>query len=365
MPTKHIANGGQSAKLLVVSIFVLLMPDESNVGVKPPQAICWAVGEYCKMTKFKIPKAFMGWKIPKTFEGVDIEGAYERALKEIDRHEKANREKMNQVCQSLNDCSIEIKNWLTKQPEVKEESLTDWFLYNLSERIPAMKYIQFSRIEEGQKTGADWEWWFVFSDKRSFGTRVQAKKLKSNKDNYPGIAYTSNGRLQIERLLEDSADKGLASFYAFYSAEDKLRTLCGGKLNGEGVFFGEANKLQQELIMKNRRTLVPVDILRFTNPVSCLFCCPMTYEGRDIEEGFKRHLSEYYPTFSDNENISKNIDKTELGFQTTPNHIRQMIDSEEIPEWWQLEYRHYLEGINALVVIDLRDKEINIRQHRL
>lgn len=43
-PTWHIANGGQVAKLPVLSIFEPLVPGESNVDLKPPQAICWAVG---------------------------------------------------------------------------------------------------------------------------------------------------------------------------------------------------------------------------------------------------------------------------------------------------------------------------------
>ncbi len=82
---------------------------------------------------------------------------------------------MNTICKSFNDCSADIKKWLTKQPEVKEESLTDRFLYNLSEKIPTIKYEQYTKTEEGRKTGADWEWWFIFSDKKSFAARIQEK----------------------------------------------------------------------------------------------------------------------------------------------------------------------------------------------
>lgn len=128
---------------------------------------------------------------------------------------------MNNICNSFTDCTTKVKKWLTKQPEVKEESLTDWLLYSLSEKISTIKYKQFTRTEEGRKTGADWEWWFVFPNKRSFAARVQAKKLQPNSDCYYGIAYTSNDKLQIERLLEDSAKDGMVSFYAFYSTEKK------------------------------------------------------------------------------------------------------------------------------------------------
>ncbi len=283
---------------------------------------------------------------------------------------------MNTICKSFNDCSADIKNWLTKQPEVKEESLTDRFLFELSEKIPTLKYKQFSRTEEGRKTCADWEWWFVFPDNKSFAARVQAKKLKSSVDNYPGIAYTSNGRLQIERLLEDSVNDGFASFYAFYSTESAKRTLCGGRLvvegirdeeniwlggktisgggkNGEGVYFGEANKLRNEFILKSRRTLTPKDILNFTNPVSCLFCCPMTFGGNDIE-GFRRHIQEYFPTISNN--IKENSNQQELGFRETPNYVLQLL-SGDIADWWETEYRSRFERTNAIIVIDFRNNK--------
>jgi hypothetical protein len=41
--TWHIANGGQSAKVLVFRILVLSVPSDNKVVAKPPQAICWAV----------------------------------------------------------------------------------------------------------------------------------------------------------------------------------------------------------------------------------------------------------------------------------------------------------------------------------
>jgi hypothetical protein len=266
---------------------------------------------------------------------------------------------MNTICKSFNDCSADIKKWLSKQPEVKEESLTDRFLYDLSEKVPTVRYKQFTRTEEGRKTGADWEWWFIFSDKKSFAARVQAKKLKLKSDNYAGIAYTSNGKLQIERLLDDSAKDGFASFYSFYSTEDSGSTMCGGRLNDEGVFIAEANNLRNEFILKGKRTLAPKDILKFTNPVSCLFCCPMTYEnGSNIVDGFKRHIENYFPTLNDNRGENSNLN--ELGFRETPNYILQLA-SGDIPEWWEREYQFNFQRTNAIITIDLRDEHYNSR----
>lgn len=80
-------------------------------------------------------------------------------------------------CERVRHCSLYVRHWIEKQPEVKEESLTDWLLFELSRRIPRIRYKSFSRHEESRVTGADWHWWFVF-DRFSFQIRVQAKRLK-------------------------------------------------------------------------------------------------------------------------------------------------------------------------------------------
>jgi hypothetical protein len=97
----------------------------------------------------------------------------------------------------------------------------------------------------------------VFSDKESFALRVQAKKLKPNKDNYSGIAYVSGDKLQIERLLDDSAKDGFASFYAFYSTENSKTAKCSGINSASGVFISEANNLRSEFILKGKKKIEP------------------------------------------------------------------------------------------------------------
>ena len=58
----------------------------------------------------------------------------------------------------FHDASEYCYNWLKKQPFVKEESLTDWILYNVSEHNSNVYYKAFTRNEES-KNGVDWEWW--------------------------------------------------------------------------------------------------------------------------------------------------------------------------------------------------------------
>jgi hypothetical protein len=201
---------------------------------------------------------------------------------------------MNKICKTFHECSNDILNWLSKQPEVKEESMTDRFLFEISEKLPdIVKYKQFSRLEEGRKTGADWEWWILLPNNLAFCARVQAKKLKSNTDNYASIAYTSNGMLQIERLLDDCNLENFASLYAFYSTESCIHTMCSGKKSNEGVFICDADTLKERVFDKPRTKYLAADILQFSNPISCLFCCPLSHEKR--EEFFKEYFRQYFP----------------------------------------------------------------------
>ena len=254
------------------------------------------------------------------------------------------------ICVELNNLGQIINEWLTEQPEVKEESLTDWFLYQLSRRIPGIKYKQFTRSEEGRKTGADWEWWFVFSNTRSFGCRVQAKKLKSKVDNYPGIAYVSNDRLQIERLLDDASQLDLAAFYAFYTSESN-KGKCQAKINGNGVFISDANRLHELFFLRKKRKLFATHVLRHSNSLSCLFCCPLILaDTKEIENGFRKYLKTYFPLFAKH---SKDFNE-EIGFQETPNHILKACDFEFIPEDWGTQFRVYFEGVSAVLIVDMR-----------
>src|SRR4051812_39766278 len=99
-------------------------------------------------------------------------------------------------CQAFHSTLRELATWMRKQSGVGEESLTDWLLFQLSERIPRLRYIKFTRHREARVTGADWEWWFVGLT-ASLGIRVQAKRLALG-DNYPALAYSNKYGLQIE-----------------------------------------------------------------------------------------------------------------------------------------------------------------------
>lgn len=262
---------------------------------------------------------------------------------------------MIKTCKTFCESTAYVKNWIDKQPEVGEESITDWFLFNISEKLPYIKYKQFTRYVEGRVTGADWEWWFVFSNSQSFATRVQAKKIRLNKDNYPGIAHTTQGTLQVDKLIKDARNNSMAAFYAFYTNSDS-KTLCEGNRKGNGVYWSEANKIRTEFIQRGRKKISDSDVLAMSNPIECLFCCPLDFEGKNGVERFRNYLEYYFPTYNEQDENS-NIRVDNLGFQKTPDHIMTILESEEIHDLYESKFKSQIEGVKAIVVIDMRNEK--------
>lgn len=257
------------------------------------------------------------------------------------------------ICQSVRDLSNEASEWMSKQSEVKEETLTDWFLYNLSKKVPVILYHQFNRSEEGKTTGADWEWEFVFSKFSSFKCRVQAKRLKTT-DNYAALLYSRNNKLQIDRLLENAALYNLAAFYAFYSNE-KNRGECRARTKGTGIFLAEANRVNKLFIQRKRRKLLPTHILRHSNPLSCLFCCQMMLAfDEDIEKVFRQYVGTFYSTYTDHQQLEANA---EIGFGRPSEMIIRALDERVISEAWKEQMQSRYADVNALVVVDLREEK--------
>lgn len=81
------------------------------------------------------------------------------------------------LCRVAVDSSMEVKNWIDQQNGVKEESITDWLLYNMSKNSRgSILYHGFSRHEESCN-GADWDWWIACGH-GYLRLRVQAKRLR-------------------------------------------------------------------------------------------------------------------------------------------------------------------------------------------
>lgn len=101
-----------------------------------------------------------------------------------------------------------------------EETITETNLLELRRRHPAMIQLKTFGKPLEAKNGADWEW-HIIGRARSFGMRVQAKRLQQ--DNVLKIRHIvkSSGKEQIDLLIEDAKMHQLMPVYCLYSSEQQ------------------------------------------------------------------------------------------------------------------------------------------------
>lgn len=266
--------------------------------------------------------------------------------------------KIEQAGTQVRRVSRLLAAWIQEQPAIGEESATDWFLYKLSKRLCFLRYRKFTRHQEGHESGADWDWWIVLR-RGSIGFRVQAKKVTSGVDHYRGLAYRSRTGLQMELLLESSRTANMLAFYALYSGGvSGSNTMCGGSLGtlkDEGIFLAAASTLHDRFIARGRSRIEADALLGYSNPLSCLFCCPMVREPVN-PDGFYQYLEHYYPGAWQ---VSPYDKGGERGFHSEPPpHISSFLQfGETIPDSWEAEHWSAVRETKAIVVLDLRGDE--------
>ena len=271
-------------------------------------------------------------------------------------------------CNALKESSKYICDWMIKQPNVNEVSLTDWILYNTSQKVSCIKkYYKFTQREEGKMTGADCEWWFRFNAS-AFKMRIQAKKLSQNETkNYHGIAYKNDHGLQIEKLLCDATIHNFMAFYVFYTTEqgdincDSLHSL---KIN-EGVYLAGAKTIYSEFILSEKKCVKAQDILKNSIALSCLLCCPNTTDNNSTSNQnslawfeFIRKYFKYEIEYDVDYGYSRQHVKQESpgSYPEIPQYIESFLqqDKENNMRLWEREFHREIEGVNSLAVFDLR-----------
>jgi len=279
-------------------------------------------------------------------------------------------------CRKLRVSSKYVRDWLRRQPAAKEESLTDWLLYDVSRRIPRIVYWAFSRHEEARQTGADWEWWLLFAD-GAFAMRVQAKKLSTVRDNYPGIAHSNRHGMQIDALMVSSERNNCAPFYAFYAAEAN-HVKCARTILDEGVFMAAGQSVYDAFILPARRDVRCDDALSLALPLSCFACCPLTTQGDDrpdapepatvgpmTADGWRSFITRYFHTRKTaNDRGSAAESQNDIaGFHTTvPLYVAAVLEHRKgLPDWYEHEFRDSIADTKALVVYDLRESPVRKR----
>lgn len=273
----------------------------------------------------------------------------------------------------FHECSKYIYDWISKQNHVKEESLTDWLLYEISQQCDFVFYQAFSRHEESHN-GSDWEWWILTEDESERHTfcayrfLVQAKKLLPNgKDNYSLISYGNKYGTQVDLLLDSANAKNALPLYMFYSVgtSDVLEQIknvkyissrtfvwCEDCING--CYISLANVVYDMLYNRPRMRVLDSELLNNSFKLSIL---DLVYEKNHKEIGYIMNL------FNSRLLINNVVSGRKNNFYV--NGIQHNESS--IPQYLKVfmqnkgqnvnGYQNEMEDISGLGVIDLRYRE--------
>lgn len=281
----------------------------------------------------------------------------------------------------FHECSEQLYTWMNKQPHVKEESLTDWLLYAVSERCPQIYYQTFSRHEEAEN-GCDWEWWILTSDQyetwkyNAYRFLVQAKKLYShNRDNYSLLTYGNRNGAQIDLLMQEAMRRNALPLYMYYSVEkseinEQIRnnswldeeTLRWCETCVNGGYLSPAQEVYKMLYNVPRHKLSAVELLNHAVKLSLVDLIfknnseqIMSYFNQMIIEKY----SKYYMQKTQNEGKYWNIDKAAgvAGIKHSgsgiPDYLRVFLQGQgEKKDWFEKEME--IPHIGGMGIIDLR-----------
>ena len=273
----------------------------------------------------------------------------------------------------FHQCSAFIYEWLLKQVHVKEESLTDWLLYDISSSNPNIYYKAFSRHEESMN-GADWEWWILTADPyykdkyNGYRFLVQAKKLwPNNQDNYSLLSYGNKNGFQIDLLLNEARYRNAYPLYMFYTTtqpditeqikniqfikEETLRW-CDGFNNG--CFLSDAGSISEILFNLPRHKIFDTEVLNHSLKLSLLdkLFQDLSKSGHLLNK-FNQRLIKLGGMDSQYKDGVYGIKHSGRGI---PNYLKIFVERQgQDLSWLEREMKFEMGEIGGLAVIDLRE----------
>ena len=267
----------------------------------------------------------------------------------------------------FHETSTQCYEWLKNQPFVKEESITDWLLYNISRDNDKICYKAFSRNEEALN-GSDWEWWFLTNTNsvtKAYRLLIQAKKLKPHEDNYPLIAYSNKNGLQIDLLIENALKRNALPLYAYYSCctpdikeqlinidyiKPDLLKWCETCKNG--CFLTSAFSLKEKVFNFPRKKIVEKNLINSSFGISIFdklfYSIPI-----DSDNLFKM-LNQHFLSFCTYKQIPAS--GIEYNYNDLPQYVKTLIEKHPTDDlsWYEKEFDFQLESLSGVVIIDIR-----------
>jgi hypothetical protein len=241
-----------------------------------------------------------------------------------------------------------VGRWVLRQQDVGEESITDWLLFSLGENIDSFKYYKFTKHQEGQKTGADWEWWFNFGG-ICLGMRIQAKKVTKN--NYASITYPNGTAQQIRKLRHHAQDQQLLAGYCFYTNAGLWTRNRGDR--SCGVWLSSADEVYNSIVADGLRQINPMHLENLCIPFPSIFCeCDSEIIGESIAHAFHA-----YGLI-----VGREISRQDIGaslppglFWDAPEYVKGIgnYPTGRVPDWWVGEFGLMRRGLAGIIIIEL------------
>ena len=208
-------------------------------------------------------------------------------------------------------------------------------------------YRAFTRHEEAKYTGgADWDWFFVFSD-GCVRLRVQAKKLFENKNNQIGLLKSNQHGFQIDKLISSAKKKGIFPMYAFFSTNTSPTASPSNPTNPEGAFLCGADIVLSKLAT-SKRNVTPSDALAYSCPLPHIACTLL--KNSHSAKAFTQKL---HNDFQYSGPLTKQGNPLGLS-QTTPQFALDVLNRNGFFDGWEQEYESEFEDIDAIVIVDAR-----------
>lgn len=282
----------------------------------------------------------------------------------------------------FHEISKECYKWVEKQYNVKEESLTDWLLYQASLKSNRVLYKAFTRNEEAHN-GADWEWWILTKDccgLAAYRFLVQAKKLKHGEDNYNSITYGNRNGMQIDLLLSSAVERQALPLYAYYinSQPDIEKQLINFSFIKEdiirwcetcvnGVYLSSAMSIRKQVIEQPKRKITEKELINNSLGLSLL---DLLFKENSVDENIPYYffdvLNKHFSKFCRNGISVDNNYNVEYAYENRsfryshhqfPKYLSAMLQSQgQNIDWLENEFYRDLEGVSGVAIIDTRIK---------
>ena len=193
-------------------------------------------------------------------------------------------------CQAFQDEGRYIAAWMAAQSEVKEESITDSYLYRLSRATTTIRYRSFSRWEEARRTGADWEWWFLLQH-GALRLRVQAKKLRGGRNMRAEITRHNRHGGQMAMLMAAAHRDRAIPVYVFFSSPHCRPLACAAASGTHGAYVASAHAIQS--LLTGGSAVRDSDVLLKSRPVACIACCLLRGAAREAQGQIANWVREF------------------------------------------------------------------------